>query len=165
VGVHKQIANRLLEPFMYHTVIVTSTEWDNFFEQRLSPHAQPEIRELAEAMRDAMAASEPSKLKFGQWHLPLVDEEEGLSQEDAILASVARIAAVSYGREDVQDLEKERKRFELLSTNKHLSPFEHVARISLLDDEWANLKGWQQARWFIERNQLKELMECASALT
>lgn len=30
----KQLCNRLLEPFMWHRVLVTSTEWDNFFELR-----------------------------------------------------------------------------------------------------------------------------------
>lgn len=34
LGVTKQICNRLLEPFMYHTVIVTATEWENFFALR-----------------------------------------------------------------------------------------------------------------------------------
>jgi len=32
--VTKQLANRLLEPFMYHTVLVTGTEWENFFHLR-----------------------------------------------------------------------------------------------------------------------------------
>lgn len=30
----KQLANRLLEPFMYHKVLVSGTEWDNFFNLR-----------------------------------------------------------------------------------------------------------------------------------
>jgi thymidylate synthase ThyX len=30
----KQIVNRLIEPFMWHTVIVTSSEWENFFKLR-----------------------------------------------------------------------------------------------------------------------------------
>lgn len=33
-NVTKQLCNRLLEPFMWHTVIVTATEWNNFFELR-----------------------------------------------------------------------------------------------------------------------------------
>ena len=33
-GATKQLCNRLLEPFMWHTVIVTATEWSNFFELR-----------------------------------------------------------------------------------------------------------------------------------
>ena len=52
LGLHKQITNRLLEPFMWHTVIVTATEWSNFFALRANPMAQPEIRVIAEMMRD-----------------------------------------------------------------------------------------------------------------
>ena len=52
LGVHKQVVNRLLEPFMWHTVIVTATDWDGFWHQRCSPLAQPEIRVVADAMRD-----------------------------------------------------------------------------------------------------------------
>lgn len=33
-GATKQLCNRLLEPFMWHTVIITSTEFDNFFDLR-----------------------------------------------------------------------------------------------------------------------------------
>lgn len=72
LGVHKQVTNRLLEPFMWHTVIVTATDWDGFFEQRCSPLAQPEIRVAAEAMQTARAASTPTELDVGQWHTPYV---------------------------------------------------------------------------------------------
>lgn len=42
-GVTKQLANRLLEPFMWHTIIVTSTEWENFFKLRCPKyHYEPE---------------------------------------------------------------------------------------------------------------------------
>lgn len=33
-GLTKQLVNRLLEPFMWHTVIITATEWENFFALR-----------------------------------------------------------------------------------------------------------------------------------
>ena len=33
-GITKQLVNRLLEPFMWHTVLVTATEYDNFFDLR-----------------------------------------------------------------------------------------------------------------------------------
>lgn len=69
-GYHKQIVNRLLEPFCHINVVVTATEWSNFFALRCHPGAQPEMRILAEAMRDALRASEPNKLVSGQWHLP-----------------------------------------------------------------------------------------------
>lgn len=41
-GVTKQIVNRLLEPFMYHTVLITATEWENFFYLRC-PRYQDEF--------------------------------------------------------------------------------------------------------------------------
>ena len=33
--VTKQLCNRLLEPFMWHTVLLTATEFENFFELRM----------------------------------------------------------------------------------------------------------------------------------
>lgn len=69
-GLHKSVINRLLEPFQMHTVLITSTEWENFFVQRCSPLAQPEIRLFAEAVREALASSEPRPLRHGEWHTP-----------------------------------------------------------------------------------------------
>ena len=80
LNVHKQVANRLLEPFMWHTVIVTATEWDNFWNLRCHPDAQPEIRLVAESMRAAAMDSEPAELGWDDWHLPLIrpeDREQG----------------------------------------------------------------------------------------
>lgn len=82
-GVHKSIANRLLEPFMHHTMVITATAWQNFFEQRCSPLAQPEIRLMAEAIRDAMEKSEPHELDEGDWHLPYWDPQtDGASYDE-----------------------------------------------------------------------------------
>ena len=78
IGVHKSVVNRLLEPFMWHTVIVSSTAWENFFGLRCNSLAQPEIRVAAERMRRAFENSEPSRLEPGEWHLPYVDEEDRL---------------------------------------------------------------------------------------
>jgi thymidylate synthase ThyX len=49
VKLHKSLTNRLLEPFMWHTAIITATEWDNFFWQRCDPMAQPEMKAVADA--------------------------------------------------------------------------------------------------------------------
>ena len=35
LGVTKQLCNRLLEPYMWHTVLVTATEFSNFFDLRM----------------------------------------------------------------------------------------------------------------------------------
>ena len=75
--IHKQITNRLLEPFLWHDVVVTSTEWENFFKQRASHHtklAQPEMMAAADAIYEALTNSSPQPLDIDQWHLPYVDE-------------------------------------------------------------------------------------------
>ena len=41
-GVTKQLCNRILEPFMWHTAIVTSTDFENFFKQRCPQYKCPE---------------------------------------------------------------------------------------------------------------------------
>ena len=41
-SVTKQLCNRLLEPFMWHTVIVSATHWENFFELRCPQYQDPE---------------------------------------------------------------------------------------------------------------------------
>lgn len=131
-GVHKQLANRLLEPFLWTEVIVTATEWDNFFHLRCNPHAQPEIQRAAEAMRGAMAASTPAELVPGDWHLPLIDEEDrraGRPVMELVKMSAARCARVSYlthaGR---RDPEADLALHDRLLRDGHMSPFEHPAR-------------------------------------
>ena len=130
LGVHKQWANRLLEPFLWHTVIVTATEWSNFFNLRCHPAAHPAIRNTAEAMHAAMQASTPTRLEFGQWHLPFVDERDtGLSTRDKIKVSCARCARVSYLTHDgVRDPAEDIRLHDRLLSAGHMSPFEHVAR-------------------------------------
>jgi len=159
LNVHKQVANRLLEPFMWHTVIVTATEWDNFFNLRCHGDAQPEIRLIAERMRAARQASEPAALGDGEWHLPLVrpeDREEG-SVEDLVKISAGRCARVSYlthaGRRDLSaDLELHDRLLE----SGHMSPLEHPARplsaAELAAGEWSgNFRGWLPYRKTIAR--------------
>jgi thymidylate synthase ThyX len=155
LNVHKQVANRLLEPFAWHTAIVTATEWDNFWHLRCHPDAQPEIRRIAEAMRDAVAASQPAELDWDEWHLPLVrpeDRAELASAEDLVKVSAGRCARVSYlthaGRRDpAADVELHDR----LLAGGHMSPLEHPARpLSAADlerSEWcANLRGWRSHR-------------------
>lgn len=142
-GVHKQLANRVLEPFLFHEVVVSATDWDNFWHLRVSAHAQPEMRRTAESMLSAYEGSLPTPLDSGAWHLPFVEAEDADWAADAaagalpgpawdLLArlSVARCARVSYlthdGRRD--RLEDLRLCADLLS-NGHMSPFEHAARV------------------------------------
>lgn len=131
--VHKSIANRLLEPFMWHTIVCTGTAWENFFEQRCSPLAQPEIKAVADLMKAAYDESEPRELKQGEWHLPYVDAED-LDQETSIEVvcqiSAARCARVSYlTQEGKRDPDADQQLYFRLTSAEppHWSPLEHVA--------------------------------------
>lgn len=126
-GYHKQVANRLTMPFQYIKVIVTATEWDNFFKLRLND-ADPTMMELARKMKDVMDNSTPKKLKSGEWHMPYL---EGYKGRDNILlkCSVARCARVSYNNHDNSspDIEKDVALANRLLKDGHMSPFEHQA--------------------------------------
>lgn len=130
-GAHKQIANRILEPFQFIGVIVTATEWMNFFELRDHPDAQPEIRELARVMKAVIQQSRPTPLGYGDWHLPYVSESEyrKVGTTVARKLSAARCARVSYLTHDGQtpSVEKDLALFERLvgSEPLHASPIEH----------------------------------------
>lgn len=154
-GLHKQIANRLLEPWIWITVIATGNEgsWNNFFALRCHHEAEPHIQAIAYMARDMRNQSTPQKLSDGQWHLPLIgfEGDELLSVEDQVKVSVGRNARISYlthdGRRDVQaDIDLHDR----LLASKHFSPFEHVAcssRISVCDWWQGNLgSGWEQYR-------------------
>lgn len=145
LGLHKSVTNRLLEPFMWHTIVVTATEWDNFFDQRCSPLAQPEIRVTAEGMRSAYTASVPDVVSEYGWHLPYIsrEDEDGAllkvpfgphTHRDALeilkKVSAARCARVSYLTQDgKRDLDEDMALYErLISADPpHWSPLEHVA--------------------------------------
>jgi hypothetical protein len=157
---HKSVLNRPLEPFMWHTVVVTSTEWDNFFGLRCSPQAQPEIRRAAEQMRDAYQVSVPVVKEAGEWHLPYVTNEERLSVpiEKLRRVSVARCARVSsLHAGEAKDYDKDYRLFEDFTSAvpPHASPLEHVA--TPCDDlayachttSHGNFSGWHQLRHLV----------------
>jgi thymidylate synthase ThyX len=153
INLHKQLVNRILEPFAWITVIVTATEWANFFTQRTHEDAQPEIRRIAEMMLAAYRASTPRPLGFGEWHTPLIlpDEETALSQDERLQISVARCARVSYLSHDgTRDHAKDIELYERLvggGANGHWSPFEHVATPLRDASTWSgNFRGWEQYR-------------------
>jgi Thymidylate synthase complementing protein len=156
LGVHKQVTNRLLEPFMWHTVIVTATEWDGFWAQRCSPLAQPEIRLAAEAMKEAVDASIPLEVDLGNWHLPYiaeVDRTEVNDDETLRRVSAARCGRVSYlnheGRRDLDDDLRLYDKF-IGARPAHASPLEHVATPARSCDRTAgNLQGWTQLRHLV----------------
>jgi thymidylate synthase ThyX len=133
LGVHKSVVNRILEPYMWHTVVVTSTAWTNFFAQRSNVLAQPEIRRVSELMQEAYDASQPVELTEGGWHLPYVQPDElGVGTDWAELAriSAARCARTSYLTQNgVRDHAKDLELYQRLVTARpaHWSPLEHVA--------------------------------------
>lgn len=152
LNVHKQELNRLLEPFLWHTVIVSATEWENFFSLRCAPNAQPEIRAAALLMREAMDASVPVRLEFGEWHTPLLQaDESALDLEVRRRVSAARCARVSYlTHEGKREIERDLELYERLRSDRHLSPFEHVATPARDLEFHANFRGWLQMRREVE---------------
>lgn len=76
LGVHKQVVNRILEPWMWITTIISATEWENFFALRCHEMAEPHFQEIARMIRAAREASTPRALEPGQWHLPYVRPED-----------------------------------------------------------------------------------------
>lgn len=156
LGVHKQVTNRLLEPFMWHTVIVTATDWDGFWSQRCSPLAQPEIRLAAEAMRAAVECSPPVEVEFGEWHLPYITDLDRCDVTDIgrlQRISAARCGRVSYlshdGRRDIDDDLRLFDRF-VHAQPAHASPLEHVATPAKPGHGvTGNLRGWLQLRHLV----------------
>lgn len=150
-GAHKQIVNRLLEPFSHINVVCSSTDYENFFALRRHEDAQPEIKALADAMWTAREESIPVPLKVGDWHLPYISKQDGslayrfLKQgritrneppleetlQTLLKVSVARCARVSYltheGKQST--IEEDLKLYERLvgSSPLHASPAEHQA--------------------------------------
>jgi hypothetical protein len=154
IGVHKSVINRLLEPFISHTVIVSGTYWDGFWAQRCHSDAQPEIRAVAEEMFAAFEDSKPQELYWGEWHLPYISEteREEFGVEVAKKVSAARCARVSYlTHAGVRDPMKDVELFEKLAYHKppHASPLEHPAFAgNYIEGKRirSNFSGWTQLR-------------------
>lgn len=150
-GYHKQVFNRLLEPWQMMKTVLTGTEFPNFFWLRKHGAADPTFEALAQTMWEAKEASTPVLLKAGEWHLPYIDffrddSDEALYRisdefapddgtklgfvtlEEAIKVSCARCAAVSY-RNEGYNLAKSIEVYDKLvgADRKHASAFEHQA--------------------------------------
>lgn len=181
LNIHKQHVNRVMEPWHHIKVVVTATEWDNFFNLRCHEAAEPTMYALAMAMKEAHTRSVPTELKCHEWHLPWIrdDERKVFTLEAMRKISAARCARVSYMRHDGEpspyaddiDLHDRLVIREKDSIDpQHMSPVEHQAQalplmrytehydadgnrfyISTANDWSGNLRGWKQYRKVIEQ--------------
>lgn len=169
--VTKQLRNRLLEPFLWHTVIATATDWENFFALRAHEAAEIHIQDLAYKMLNAYNSSDPKKLAINEWHIPFGDRldedrikamggtlEVGASENLKIEIATARCARVSYlNFEGKDDYEADVKLFNRLKSMGHMSPFEHCAMAFYGRDYSGNFTyGWLQLRKTIDNENKKD---------
>lgn len=158
MGVHKSICNRLTEPFMWITVVMTATEWNNLWRLRCHPDAEIHFQKIAGMAREAYEASIPERKAIGEWHLPFVSnhpDAEALFAscdiEQVKKISVARCARVSYLTQDgIRDPKKDIELFDRLVQGSgfgHFSPHEHVAQPTDDPNERSGpFVGWRQFR-------------------
>ena len=172
VKIHKSLANRLTEPWMWITVVMTATEWNNFFRLRCHPAAEQHFFKIANMIRDEIRVSIPKRLNFGEVHAPYVTEveQEEIAQkyycgdfgpgfdgpEFAIQAiSTGRCARVSYLTHDgKRDYMKDIELYNTLlkppgdpdEDIMHASPFGHVAVPGAADLRSGPFIGWKQFR-------------------
>lgn len=151
-GYHKQVYNRVTEPFQMMKTVISWTEGANFFWLRNHEAADPSLHELARVMYEAASQSTPQLLHPGEWHLPYVDFIRGndgriiygdlvehpvdsslralneYSLEQAIKVSTARTAAVSFRNVDY-GVEKSAEVFSKLTSDEriHGSAMAHQA--------------------------------------
>lgn len=146
-GYHKQLVNRLLEPFMKTKGVVTATRmaYEAFFKLRCHYAAQPEIKLLAERMQKTLVKSKPKELQYGDYHLPYVNSDvDEMLTEEAVKISCSCNAQVSYRRLD-DSLAKALKVYDMLNLPvngvypedpPHFSPTEHIAKIVDYESFW-----------------------------
>lgn len=178
LGLHKQVANRLLEPFMWIDTLVTSTDWANFFALRDHKDAEPHFRDLAQLTKEAIKSATFQKLDYHQWHLPYItsndlrmwagdgpgDSDIAEAYDIARKVSAARCARISYAPFDgIATVPAELDRYNKLIENwpVHASPVEHQAVPDSIYKshrgvQWNNLhqhrnfRGWRQFRAMIK---------------
>jgi len=180
--VTKQLRNRLLEPFMWHRVILSGTDFENFFALRAHKDAEIHIAALAYKMLEEYNKSTPKQLKVGDFHIPFGDkfDEQRLQSlyysgkftlgesivsklspytDLKIRVSVARCARISYHNyEGKDDYEQDMKTCDKLfgSIPRHLSPTEHVAVALSSDEKFGNFTGFKQYRYMFENQNLND---------
>lgn len=145
-GYHKQIPNRLLEPFSWIDTLITATDWANFLHLRDHEDAEPHLQDLARLVKQAIETAEVQVLEEGAWHLPYIVPEDHLAMgayipspvsvntmnQELCKLSAARCARISYKPFDGDaSYERELERYNLLVTSErvHASPLEHQAKV------------------------------------
>ncbi len=104
IGLHKQDANRILEPWMWQTAVISGTEWWNFFNLRNHPEAHPAFQTVAAIMQDLYEELEPKQLAYGEWHLPFVEAEDWdavrthFEQRELNEQDIAKLLVLAYDR-------------------------------------------------------------------
>lgn len=158
-GCHKQISNRLIEPFTYGTVILSGTYWENFFRLRCHSAAEPHFGYLASLMLEQYLENVPEELTYGEWHVPFIKESEknSLSVEEKLIKSSARCARVSYnnfyGKDSYED---DLRLYESLKSQGHWTPYEHQAQASFATVWNGNFSNkWRQHRRMLEKATAK----------
>lgn len=158
IGVHKQTANRLLEPFMWHTVINTATEYSNFLALRDDKNAHPDIQLVAHAMKEVMATSSPTLKKTGEWHAPYAQEGEEFGGKMKEVTS-GRCARVSYLTHDGKaDPAADIALHDRLLPVGHMAPLEHAAR-PMIYHEYHGLFSTQQVVWSEEHGEFRQVQK------
>ena len=162
---HKQIVNRLVEPFVHIKVVVTATSYNNFFYLRCHEDAQPEIHLLSRLMYDEMVHSVPRELNKGEWHVPYYEGSFGNgvwksgcknTLQEALAISASCSAQVSYRKNDAS-LEKAQNIYDKLINSKpaHASPTEHQAT-PIVQDGNANISfspdTWEEGITAVRKN-------------
>ncbi len=146
---HKQLINRLLEPWAHMTTLLTGTEFHNFFALRASPEAQPEFAALAFKMLSRYLSSTPKQLAWGGYHVPFGDRTEGLDMGIQLKVATARAARVSYLTfEGDASVEDDCRLHDQLLESGHMSPFEHAAQAKqdATPSNFGAHSGWNQYR-------------------
>lgn len=152
LGIHKQVVNRILEPYQLMHTLVTATDYNNFLDLRIDDAAQPEIQKLAILINKALHMSIPERCEY---HIPYVTtkELETYGVRESMMISAARCARVSYLNHDGSepDVEKDLKLAKHLKEAFHMSPFEHQATDAYMPhSRFFNLQGWKSQRYQLE---------------
>jgi hypothetical protein len=158
LGLHKQIANRILEPWQYITVICTATEWSNFYGLRRHADAQPEIHYLADLMFDAHKKSKPVNRA---WHIPYIqDDEQGLSTDIKCEIGTARCARVSFlTHNGTRDIDKDRALYQRLMTGSGVGHWCYDEQTEVMTD-----CGWKYWKDITNKSFLASYNPCSGEI-